>query len=609
MKKPILYPVPATLRFGTGVCDLRDRKWVLVPAGSSDTFKRHARDFASAIAGAFAHGIETASGTPSAGRPFVTLSPDPEIGAEAHAIAVTPRGITLSAGGEAGFFYGLGTIRQLVDQCGGLIPAMTIQDRPDFANRGVMLDVSRCKVPTMESLYSYIDRLALLRINQLQLYIEHTFAFAAHEAVWHDASPFTAAEIQAIDAYCRDRYIQLVPNLNSFGHVERWLRHPEYRHLAECPDGFDYPWGGKSTHGSTLKPCKESLEFLDGLYAEYLPNFTSPYFNIGCDETWELGKGASKADCEKRGTTRVYMDFLTQIHRLAKRHGRTAMFWGDIILHEPKLIPELPKGIIAKVWGYEATHPFEKNCPEFAKAGVPFYVCPGTSSWGALVGRTTNALGNLANSAEHGLKNGAIGYLITDWGDGGHHQYLPTSWMGIAAGAAYSWSFKANKSADVAAGLDRLIFKDAAGVTGQLFADMGRVQDLGKWNPCNSSPFHQMANFDMASEPAWLKEVPAAVLTKYEKRFLQLRDMIPQARPAACDGELVKAEAANGIALALHGIHRVQAYRNPRMNRTPLRHELQDIIMQHEELWLARNRRGGLRESSGNLIWRLNALQ
>ena len=155
-----------------------------------------------------------------------------------------------------------------------------------------MLDVSRCKVPTMDTLYSLIDLLAQLRINELQLYIEHTFAFEKHDAVWKDSSPFSGREIQLIDQYCKERFIELVPNLNSFGHFERWLRHDQYKHLAECPQGFkrENPYMVRD-HGTTLKPNQESLDFIDSLYAEYLPHFSSNKFNVGMDEPWELGQG------------------------------------------------------------------------------------------------------------------------------------------------------------------------------------------------------------------------------------------------------------------------------------------------------------------------------
>jgi hypothetical protein len=76
-------------------------------------------------------------------------------------------------------------------------------------------------------------------------------------------------------------------------------------------------------------------------------------------------------------------------------------------------------------------------------------VCPGTSSWNSIGGRTDNALANLRSAAENGLKHGARGYLTTDWGDNGHWQSLPISELGFALGAAYAWAWEANR-ADVA---------------------------------------------------------------------------------------------------------------------------------------------------------------
>ena len=98
-----------------------------------------------------------------------------------------------------------------------------------------MLDISRDKVPTMDTLFALIDRLAGWKVNQIQLYSEHTFAYRDHEVVWRDASPMTADEIRAVDAYCTERHIELVPNQNCLGHMDRWLQHDEYRHLAMAP--------------------------------------------------------------------------------------------------------------------------------------------------------------------------------------------------------------------------------------------------------------------------------------------------------------------------------------------------------------------------------------
>ena len=99
-----------------------------------------------------------------------------------------------------------------------------------------------------------------------------------------------------------------------------------------------------------------------------------------------------------------------------------------------------------------------------AEAGLPFHVCPGTSSWNSIAGRTRNCLGNLHSAAQHGLRHGATGYLITDWGDNGHWQYQPISYLGFAAGAGLSWCRTSNEGADWAAALDlRLCWRPRPG--------------------------------------------------------------------------------------------------------------------------------------------------
>lgn len=136
------------------------------------------------------------------------------------------------------------------------------------------------------------------------------------------------------------------------------------------------------------------------------------------------------------------------------------MFWGDIILKYPKLIPKLPKDSVALNWGYEAKHAFEQEVAQFSKSKIPFYICPGTSTWMTLVGKHDNALRNLRRAAAAGRKYGALGYLITDWGDGGHPQPLAVSWLPFAAGAALAWCGKTFEEASLMPALSRDIFRD-----------------------------------------------------------------------------------------------------------------------------------------------------
>ena len=260
---------------------------------------------------------------------------------EGYILKIGPKGINIISNNRKGLYYAIATLKQLITK-NSQIPCMEITDWPDIKNRAVMLDISRDKVPLMSTIYGLIDIFAGIKINQFQLYTEHTFAYSKHKKVWGNASPITPEEIREIDKYCKARCIQLVPNQNSFGHMERWLKHEEYKHLAEIEEGFMDFYGNYKDGSFSLCPIEpESIKFLNSLYNELLPNFSSSILNIGCDETFDLGQGRSKEDCRRIGTERVYLNFLLKIYKLLKEKNIKIQFWGDIVLNAPKLIKEL----------------------------------------------------------------------------------------------------------------------------------------------------------------------------------------------------------------------------------------------------------------------------
>ncbi|HZF01679.1 MAG TPA: family 20 glycosylhydrolase [Methylomirabilota bacterium] len=385
---------------------------------------------------------------------------------EGYALAISKTGIEISFRETGGLRAATATLRQLLREYGRRLPCLRIRDWPDFSRRGVMLDVSRGRVPKLETLLDLAEKLSDFKINELQLYTEHTFAYRNYKSVWQSWGALTAKEIQTLDARCRELGIDLVPNQNSFGHLRYFLEHPKLKKLAEVSAPYE---GGDAATGNqefvrrptTLAPNHPgTIPFLRGLYDELLPNFSSKFFNVGCDETWDLGRGQSKNLCEQFGKGKVYLDFLKKIHSEVSARDRTMMFWGDIILKYPKLISQLPKNVVALNWGYEANHPFEREAAQFAKAKIPFYVCPGTSTWQTLIGKHDNALANLRAAAKAGKKFRAIGYLVTDWGDGGHPQPLATSWPMFLAGASLAWNSKDFDESKLVPVLGRDVFED-----------------------------------------------------------------------------------------------------------------------------------------------------
>ncbi len=391
---------------------------------------------------------------------------------------------------QDGLRAGIATLRQLLREYGRRLPCLEIRDHADFPRRGVMLDISRGRVPTLETVLGLVEHLADFKINEIQLYTEHTFAYSGYERVWRSWGAFTGREIRKLAVRCGELGIDLVPNQNSFGHLRHWLEYPPLQELAEVRGPWRLPWGQVVRWPFSLAPRHpKTLKFLRGLYDELLPNFRSPFFNVGCDETWDLGLGQSAKICQRLGKGRVYLEFLRQIHREVIRRGRTMMFWGDIILQYPELIRRLPKKkLVAMNWGYEAEHPFEKEAPLFARAGIPFYVCAGTSTWQTLIGRHDNAQRNLQKAARIGLKHGAIGFLNTDWGDGGHPQPLAVSYIPYAIGAGVSWCGKSFRLECVVPMLNRDVFADGTGRTGKAAYGLGLAHQRLHHTAFNCTP-------------------------------------------------------------------------------------------------------------------------
>jgi len=540
--------------------------------------------------------------------------------AGSYRLSAGKNGIIISAAAEKGRWNALMTLRQILRQTDdeGMLPDLDIDDAPTFEERGVMLDISRTRVPTMKTLYEMIDLYAELKFNSLQLYTEHTFAYKGHEKVWKDASPLNGKEIEAIDDYCSDRGMELIPNQNSFGHMERWLRHPEYHNLAEAPEGFEDPWGVFREYASTLSPrAPGSMELLKDLFDQLLPHFRSRTFNIGGDEPYDLCAGKSSEECGKKGTGIVYLEFLNRIVAEVEKRGYKPQFWADIILNYPELLDQIPEDAVVMNWGYESEHPFEKETEILAESGRKFQVCPGTSSWNAIAGRWENARENIRSAAEHGLRNGAAGLLITDWGDNGHKQQYVVSLPGWMAAAAAAWNGPEGVEEDIRAAIQTHIFSDPRGREAEILLNLG---DIYKENPL------KLHNMSFLMLPLIDHEYPY-----YRKQYPEIRRMgMGRSREIARTAiTILKASERKkrnlwqrqldftsrivsfSVQLA-EGFFNSENFSIEKITpdlRQDLRSQLEEIMKSYADLWLENCRPGGLDESLDSFTGLLELLR
>lgn len=368
---------------------------------------------------------------------FIRMTKD---SGEAYRLAISPTGAELS-GGRTGIFWGVQTLRQIVRQCGGRWPGLVTEDEPGMETRGFFHDVTRGKVPTLQTLKELADRLAFYKINQLQIYVEHTFAFRGFSEAWTGKDPLTAEDILELDEYCRERHIELVPSIATFGHLFEILRTKTWRRFCELEidDTKPFSWYDRMAHHTVDASNPQSFTLVKNMLDQYLPLFSSNRFNIGCDETFDIGAGKSAGLAGKVGKDRVYIDFLKQIISYVQSKGKTVLFWSDIILKNPECLRELPKGTVCLYWNY-GRDVKEDEIRIIAESGVDFMVCPGVCGWNVMMNIFDGAYENISRMVRYGVKHGAKGVLNTDWGDFGHVNLFANSMPGMAIGAALSWN-------------------------------------------------------------------------------------------------------------------------------------------------------------------------
>ncbi len=358
------------------------------------------------------------------------LSFDPAMHDEGYVIVPDGQGgLAVIAETSAGIFYGAQTVKQLIRGNGkdAVLLAPTLRDWPAMAHRGLSDDWSRGPIPNMDFLRREIRTLAAYKLNTFSPYFEHSFAYASTPVAAFPGGSMTPAEARELVEYAAQYHITVIPEQEAFGHLHNVLKFEQYSPLAETP------------HGAVLAPSDpQTLPQIAEWFGELAKVFPAPYAHVGADETFELGLGRSRDVVKDRGLGAVYIDFLTQIHTALVPDHKQLLFWGDIAVNSPDLVPTLPKDMIAVSWRYDAEPDFTALIEPFTKAGLETWVAPGVNNWNRLYPNNNEALGNIRAFVRDGQKLGAKGMLNTVWNDDGEGIF-DENWYGVLFGAAASW--------------------------------------------------------------------------------------------------------------------------------------------------------------------------
>ena len=401
--------------------------------------------------------------------------PDDRLGPEGYAMVIESERVLVAANEVTGLFYGVQTLRQLVRALGpeGRLPALQIADWPDLEWRGLMDDVSRGPLPTLAYMKEQVRRLAELKMNLFTHYVEHVVAterrgdFAPPEALSID-------EWRELSEYARRHHMTVVGSFQSFGHFQQILSHPQYANLGE----------GRSLLSPALT---ESYELLSDVYDELVPAFDAPFFIVHADETFDLGRGASKPLVDSLGAGVVYARHVNRLRELLQTHDVRMMIWGDILLNHPEVIPTIPEDVIIGTWEYSTRDSFDDIIVPFKDSGHEFIVTPGVLNSSRIMPDFREAVANIATFIRDGVEHGARGMLLTVWDDGGSALF-DRDWYGVAYGADQSW----NSSPDDASFPERFgpaFYGDHGHAATRAIAVLNTLADLAPTDAMNEQVF------------------------------------------------------------------------------------------------------------------------
>ncbi|MBA4301767.1 MAG: glycoside hydrolase family 20 [Cyclobacterium sp.] len=383
-----------------------------------------------------------------------TLDSGMQLPTEGYSLSITEQKIEINASTNAGLWYGLMTLGQLLEDAkdqNAFLPLCSIADEPALAYRAVHLDVKH-HLEKKEFYFELMDRFAAQKINAVIVEIEDKLKYELQPKVGA-SDAFSIEDWKAISDYAMARNIRISPLVQGLGHASFILKHKGYEPLRDDPKS---DWAFNPLNEETYK-----VQF--DLYEDALRAFPyANYLHVGGDEVHTTGRSSGKSPLE------LQLIWLNRVSEYAAKKGLTPIFWDDMPLqnagvyrsiydsklsavqvdsiwdvNEPNLnkyIDMFPKNCVYMRWNYDMP-----ESPGNIRA-IKWFSDNGFNVMGATAGQTRWNLmpldqsntNNIRDFALISIRNKADGLLLTLWDDDSPHFELYQ--RGISIFAEYTWA-------------------------------------------------------------------------------------------------------------------------------------------------------------------------
>lgn len=321
---------------------------------------------------------------------------------------------------------------------------LSISETARFTTNGIMLDCSRNAVLNIPTVKRIIHQLALMGHNTLMLYTEDTYEVEGHPYFGYMRGRYTVSELRELDDYAAGFGIEMVPCIQTLGHMHQVLKWRNTYGQITDSDGILLIGEEKTYHfiEEMIKACRKA--------------FRSNRIHIGMDEAHFMGRGAYYDKHGDRKLPELFLEHLNAVNSICEKYNYRPMIWGDMPLRQAgctgytdcdigvedmEFEYKMPDSVDFVYWDYYSLT--EERYDEFIRAhkkisdNVIFAGC----AWRYL---------NFSPSTEHSLasshcalkmcrKNGIKEVFVTFWGDDGNEQSYFSPWPVLQLFAEYSF--------------------------------------------------------------------------------------------------------------------------------------------------------------------------
>ncbi|WP_420114976.1 hypothetical protein [Pseudactinotalea sp.] len=360
--------------------------------------------------------------------------------------------------------------------------SIAIRARRALPTLGVMIDCSRNAVMRVETLERYLAHVALLGYTTLYLYLEDTYEVPGQPYIGHGRGRYSQHELRRIDDVAHGFGIEVVPVIQTLGHLRQILKWPPF-------------------HGIRVAP--EVVRIGDpvalGLIREMIAAATAPLrssrVHLGLDEAFGFWEAAP----DPRDHVGFFLQHVHEVVAICRELGVRPMMWSDMLFdveHGAKdyyrlertiadgTLAALPQDMTLVYWDYfhHTEDYYEIKLAQHRP--LPTVMAGGCASWGRLWARLPESITNATASVGGAIAAGATEAMITMWGnDGNECDYfscLPA--LAHAADRAYGLDAAATDAALAAVGIDQALWLTASQLDDP-FDDTDRTGAIEPPNP------------------------------------------------------------------------------------------------------------------------------